>query len=217
MLPNRHPTDLLPSLSSELGTTKVTSKKHARPYSKSMLKAANDWQLLIDFDKCRMLFPATIVAKNERPDVVLWSASTKSVILGELTCPAEENFDDANARKTSRYADLSAQIRAAGWTVHLRTFEAGARGFVSHRFPRFLCELGLSSKEARQACKDISLVTARCSYGIYLMLKSPLWNASRELVVPNHFLQPPPVTTPPPLLTDQPPRDGSDWHTRLNC
>jgi len=199
------------------GSTSVAPVKHTRPYRKSLLTAANDWQLLIDFDKCRMLFPATIVATSERPDVVLWSASTKSVILGELTCPAEENFDDANARKTSRYADLSAQIRAAGWTVHLRTFEAGARGFVRHRFPRFLCELGLSSKEARQACKDISLVTARCSYGIYLMRKSPLWNASRELVVPNHFLQPPPVTTPPPLLTDQPPRDGSDWHTRLNC
>jgi hypothetical protein len=196
-------------------TKSAAHKRVTRPSSKSLLRAANDWQLLIDFDKCRMLFPVTIVATEERPDVVLWSAQTKSVILGELTCPAEENFDNANARKTDRYAILCEQIRNAGWTVYLRTFEAGARGFVSNRFPRFLREIGLCPKEARQACKDISLVTARCSLGIYLMRKNPLWNASRELVVPNHFLQPPPVTTPAPLLTDQPARGSHDWHTRL--
>ena len=189
-------------------------KKHTQP-NRSLLTGANDWQLLIDFDKCRMLFPVTIVATSERPDVVLWSARTKSVILGELTCPAEENFCNANARKTDRYSILCEQIRDSGWKVSLRTFEAGARGFVSHRFPRFLRELGLSSKEARQACKDISLVTARCSYGIYLMRKAPMWNASRELVVPNHFLQPPPVTTPAPLLANQPAKGSRDWHMRL--
>ena len=189
--------------------------KHSQPLSKSLLKAANDWQLLIDFDICRMLFPVTIVATDLRPDVVVWSACTKTVILGELTCPAEENFDNANARKMDRYAELCEQIRLAGWTVHLRTFEAGARGFVSNRTSRFLRELGLSSTEARQACKDISLVTARCSYGIYLLRKAPLWNASRELVVPNHFLQPPPVTTPDPLLAHQPARGNCDWHLRL--
>lgn len=190
-------------------------KKHTPTNSKSLLKGANDWQLLIDFDKCRMLFPPIIVATSERPDVVLWSARTKSVILGELTCPAEENFSKANTYKMDRYAILCEQIRDAGWKVSIRTFEAGARGFVGHRFPRFLRELGLSSKEARQACKDISLVTARCSYGIYLMRKTHIWNVSRELVVPNHFLQPPPFTTPYPLLADLPARDGCDWHTRL--
>merc|ERR1711966_255450 len=144
---------------------------------------------------------------------VLWSARTKSVILGELTCPAEENFSKANTYKMDRYAILCEQIRDAGWKVSIRTFAAGARGFVGHRFPRFLRELGLSSKEARQACKDISLVTARCSYGIYLMRKTHIWNVSRELVVPNHFLQHPPFTTPYPLLADLSARDGCDWHT----
>ena len=197
------------------GKTTTAVNKHNQPFGKSLLKAANDWQLLIDFDKCRMLFPVTIVATSERPDVVLWSPCTKTVILGELTCPAEENFSNANARKMDRYVILCEQIRNAGWTVYLRTFEAGARGFVSHRFPKFLRELGLSSTEARQACKDISLVTARCSYGIYLMRKTPVWNGSRELVVPNHFLQPPPVTTPAPLLADQPSKGSCDWHVHL--
>ena len=47
------------------------------------------------------------------------------------------------------------------------------------------------------------------------MRKSTLWNASRELVVPNHFLQPPPVSTPTPLLADQPARGSCDWHLHL--
>ena len=183
--------------------------------SKSLLATANDWQLLIDFDCSQMLFPPTIVATSQRPDVVLWSALTKTVIMAELTCPAEENFIKAHVRKMDRYSVLEEQIRDAGWTPVLRTVEAGARGFVSHRFQKFFRELGFSSKEARGACNEISAVTARCSYGIWLMRKTATWNASRELVVPNHFLQPPPTTTPAPLLA-QPSRGDCDWHLRLD-
>jgi len=183
--------------------------------SKSLLATANDWQLLIDFDCSQMLFPPTIVATSQRPDVVLWSARTKTVIMAELTCPAEENFIKAHVRKMDRYSVLEEQIRDAGWTPVLRTVEAGARGFVSHRFQKFFRELGFSSKEARGACNEISAVTARCSYGIWLMRKTATWNASRELVVPNHFLQPPPTTTPAPLLA-QPSRGDCDWHLRLD-
>ena len=133
----------------------------------------------------------------------------------ELTCPAEENFIKAHIRKMDRYVVLCQQIRDAGWTPILRTVEAGARGFVSHRFQKIFRELGLSSKEATSACKEISSVTARCSYGIWLMRKSATWNASRELVVPNHFLQPAPTTTPAPLLANQPASGDCDWHLRL--
>jgi hypothetical protein len=124
-----------------------------QPRGKSLLAAANDWQLLIDFDCSQMLFPPTIVATSQRPDVVLWSANTKTVIMVELTCPAEENFIKAHNRKMDRYVDLCKEIRNAKWTPILRTVEAGARGFVSHRFPKIFRELGLSNKEATGACK----------------------------------------------------------------
>ena len=182
---------------------------------KCLLTKANDWQLLIDFDCRRMLFPPTIVATSERPDVVVWSESSKTVILIELTCPAEENFVDAAHRKRERYAVLCEQIRNANWTVVLRTIESGARGFVAHSFRKVFRELGLSGLEATRACKDISNVTARCSYGIWLMRKSKDWNASRELVVPNNYLSPPPTTSPAPLLTTLSKRLPSsirEWH-----
>ena len=187
-----------------------------RPDAKCLLLPANDWQLLIDFDCCRMVFPVLITATNERPDVVIWSTKTKTVILIELTCPAEENFANASAYKLGRYAGLVEQIRLAGWKVFLRTVEAGARGFVSHAFQRTLRELGFSSAEATRACKDISLVSAKCSYSIWLGRKSKTWNASRELVVPpGKYLSPAPTHTPAPLLSNQTSKGSSDWHLHL--
>ena len=196
-------------------TALKTAISSRQPRGKSLLNGANDWQLLIDFDCHLILFPTNIVATSERPDVNLWSTSTKTVLMFELTCPAEENFIKANVRKMDRYAPLCEQIRNAGWTPVLRTIEAGARGFVSHRFQKAFRELGLTSKETSTACKDISSVTARCSYGIWLMRKTAIWNASRELVVPNHFLQPAPTTTPTPLLASQPTKGNCDWHLGL--
>ena len=139
----------------------------------------------------------------------------KPVIMVELTCPAEENFMKAHTRKVDRYATFCEKIRDAGWTPVIRTVEAGARGFVSHRFNKVFRELGLSSTEATTACKNVSLVVARCSYGIWLQRNSVGWNASRELVVPNHFLQPVPTTTPTPLLMNSSARGDCDWHNRL--
>ena len=218
LVPNliRHNASELPSskpsrIASASATSKIPCSRTRR--DKSLLSAANDWQLLIDFDCHRMLFPPIIVATSGRPDVVLWSTSTKTVILGELTCPAEENIMKAHVRKVDRYATLCEQIRDAGWTPVLRTFEAGARGFVGHRCHKFFRELGLSSRGT--ASKDISLVTARCTYGIWLKRKSSDWNASRELVVPNHFLQPAPTTTPTPLLMNSSARGDCDWHKCL--
>ena len=196
-------------------TALKTAISSRQPRGKSLLNGANDWQLLIDFDCHHILFPTNIVATSERPDVNLWSTSTKTVLMFELTCPAEENFIKANVRKMDRYAPLCEQIRNAGWTPVLRTIEAGARGFVSHRFQKAFRELGLTSKETSTACKDISSVAARCSYGIWLMRKTAIWNASRELVVPNHFLQPAPTTTPTPLLASQPTKGNCDWHLSL--
>ena len=191
-------------------------KRH-RQTSKCLLTPANDWQLLIDFDKNRMLFPTLIADTNERPDIVVWSTTAKIVILGELTCPAEENISAANARKLERYVRLCEKIRENGWTAIERTIEAGARGFVGHRFRSFFRELGFSSQEATIACKDISLVTAKCSYGIWLGRKSKSWNASMDLVVPHsrHYLVPPPTSTPAPLLANQPMGGNSAWHLLL--
>ena len=119
---------------------KAGERSHRQPSrryaQKSLLSPAHDWQVIMDFDSIQLFFPPEITNTHERPDIVLWSISTRSVILIELTCPAEENFNDAKERKLAKYAALCEQIRTNDWKVVLRTVEAGARGFVAKSFFR---------------------------------------------------------------------------------
>ncbi|CAC5382484.1 unnamed protein product [Mytilus coruscus] len=63
-----------------------------------LLGTATDWQMLVDL-KQKLQFPPQIAVTNQRPDIVIWSASTKQAILLELTVPWEERIEDANERK----------------------------------------------------------------------------------------------------------------------
>ena len=54
---------------------------------------------------------------------MLWSSLTRTVILLELTCPAEEGVEAAQIRKEARYAGLMAEITEQKWTPTLLTFE----------------------------------------------------------------------------------------------
>ena len=53
-----------------------------------ILDQARDWQLDVDLDR-KLRFPE-IVPTNLRPDMVLWSATMKIIII-ELTVPWEES------------------------------------------------------------------------------------------------------------------------------
>jgi len=99
------------------------------------------------------IFPPEICSSNLRPDIVLWSSSSKCVILIELTCPSEENIPQAKSRKTERYVDLINQIKDAGWSPTLFTIEAGVRGCLSKSFAYTLRRLGMSNAVIRKASK----------------------------------------------------------------
>ena len=133
----------------------------------SLLNGASDWNVQVDFTHNNVPFPVCICVTDERPDIVIWSPSTKTVILVELTCPAEENIRDAQHRKTSKYAGLVGQIRDNNWTCHFFTIEVGARGFVASSLPHCLRNLGFSNSNTKIACQVASRSAARCSYYIY--------------------------------------------------
>ncbi|CAC5362581.1 unnamed protein product [Mytilus coruscus] len=73
-----------------------------------LLGTATDWQMLVDL-KQKLQFPPQIAVTNQRPDIVIWSASTKQAILLELTVPWEERIEDANERKRLKNQDLLAE------------------------------------------------------------------------------------------------------------
>ena len=56
------------------------------------LDYANDWKLQVDFEDRKLVFPPVICSTNLRPDAVLWSCLSRTVILLELTCCAEEGI-----------------------------------------------------------------------------------------------------------------------------
>ena len=180
-------------------STKRIKRRHR---NRSLLGSANDWKLLVDFKHKTYLFPPHIFATKERPDILLFSNSTKNIILGELTCPAEEGVSEAKLRKQSRYMDLAEGIRNLKypWNVHVLTLEVGARGFVARSTYTFLRKIGFKPKDAKHACRQVSEVAARCSYAIYLRHNEENWNSSRKLLVPHACKEP--ITEPDASLQD---------------
>ena len=165
--------------------------KRVRP-TRSILGKATDWKLLIDYYHKPYLFPPHIFATLERPDILIYSNSSRVAIFGELTCPAEEGITEAKIRKTSRYIDLAEKLRSLKhpWTTHILTLEVGARGFVARSTYNYLRKIGLTCHSAKMACRQASEVAARCTYAIYLRHKEEDWNSSRVLLLPNNCKDP---------------------------
>ncbi|XP_053376493.1 uncharacterized protein LOC128547531 [Mercenaria mercenaria] len=79
-----------------------------------ILGTASDWKLEADLKK-QLKFPQEITVTHLRPDVVLWSASTKQVVMVELTVPWEERIEGSFERKLIKYqAPQTAAWREVG-------------------------------------------------------------------------------------------------------
>ena len=127
-----------------------------------------------------MVFPPLICATSLRPDIVIWSKMSRSVILIELTCCAEEGINAAQQRKETRYAELMEQINLTNCKGSLLI---GARGLVGSRTYHALVSLGILSTKVKKLCKNLSVVSARCSYSIYLAHKEASWYHKTDLIV----------------------------------
>lgn len=151
----------------------------------SLLDLANDWILLVDDIPHRTVFPlCTGVSTSERPDIIIYSKLTKTVIWGELTVPLEENIQAASIRKSNKYSksdaksnklSLADECKRNGWTVHDFTFEVGSLGWVAHSTRSFLNKLGFRSSHLNWLMKRISKTTMRSSYLIWCCRKEKSW------------------------------------------
>jgi len=94
-----------------------------------ILHRAQSWELRVDLGR-KLVFPE-IVHTTLRPDMVLWAPLARIIIIVELTVPWEESCDEANERKTSKYAELAETCRQRGWTTLLVPVEVGCRGFAA--------------------------------------------------------------------------------------
>ena len=114
-------------------------------HATGLLPTAKDWELLVDL-KTQLKFPPEIAVTCKRPDLVLWSRTTKQVVLMELTVPWEEGVEEAYERKMLSYSELVQECRTRGWKTWCLPFEVGCRGFAAQSLWRCLKTLGILGK-----------------------------------------------------------------------
>ena len=149
--------------------TRKTHKPHRSPYS--ILGRATDWQLLVDLKK-RLVFPQDIVVTQQRPDMLLLSQSTKTVIIIELTVPWEDRLDISHQLKMQRYQELQEESQNRGWEAPLFAIEVGCRGFPAGSLRHFLKQLGLSPAQLKSAIRTIGNVAQGSSRWLWIQRKS---------------------------------------------
>ena len=76
---------------------------------------------------------AVVYGPGSRPDGVIWSMQTKTVIWTELTIPWEENLTKKHFEKMDKYNKLAFEGKHHGvkWTVVALCVEVGARRAIN--------------------------------------------------------------------------------------
>ena len=139
-----------------------------------ILHHASDWKLLSDCNSS-LVIPPFITISTLRPDILLYSTKTRTVVIVELTCPCEENMETWHTKKFDKYASLCADIKLNRWSVHLFAIEVGARGYCSETVRNCFRRLGLNNKVSRSTIKSISSIAMRCSFEIWMARNSRVW------------------------------------------
>ena len=157
---------------------KAGEKPRSKPTpSASLLSSASDWELQADFGR-QLKFPEHVTSTSLRPDLVLTSASSKQVLLLELTVPWEDRMEEANERKRLKYQELIEECQRRGWKARCEPIEVGCRGFAA----RFLCRtyslLGISGAAKRRAIKSATEAAERASRWIWIKRSEKWANAA---------------------------------------
>jgi len=138
----------------EKGNNKITSNA-------GIMDRTNSWEMRVDIGR-RLDFP-DVVQTSLRPDVVVWSASSRQIIVIELTVPWEEICDEENERKSAKYAELMELCRERGWCTWLFPVEVGCRGFPEYSVWRTLKALGVVGNTRKTAVQRRAEAAERAS------------------------------------------------------
>ena len=116
----------------------------AIPFSKkdctNILQNANDWEVLMDEEHKKIVFPPQIAETVKRPDITIYSERTKRVIIIELTVPMEQNLSNAHARKKCIYQDLIvAECENRGWCTHYFPIRNRKQGLLQYTTEQMSC------------------------------------------------------------------------------
>ena len=128
-----------------------------------------------------LVVPVFLAVSTLRPDILLFSRSTKKVIIIELTCPCEENMSQWHEEKSQKYYPLCCSIRSNGWSVYFYAIEVGAQGFCADSVRSCLRSLGFNNRLCRKTLQTLSSVSLRCSFEVWLCRNSKSWSLPHPL------------------------------------
>ena len=158
-----------------------------------VLSGASDWKVQFDIDvtdgaslgyRTSLPFPpeiAVVSGKGSRPDGVIWSSSSKTVIWIELTSPWEENMSKRHYEKKSKYNQLALELRnpqraGGAWTVHPLEVEIGARGAINPQSWQWMCKImGFDSNTRDRLTHAVQDAAVHCSHMIFLCRFHKVW------------------------------------------
>ena len=83
-----------------------SKKKKSIIQSLIILHLSNVWKMVADLTESYM-FPGHIAVSALHPDIVIYSNTSKRVIIVELTCPCEENMESWHSTKLLKYSGLA--------------------------------------------------------------------------------------------------------------
>jgi hypothetical protein len=141
---------------------------------KGLLNVADDWVFMADLER-RLVFPGEIVATPLRPDIVIYSRMSGTVIMVELTCPCEENMEVQHKRKLDKYTDLKADCEIRNWKVHLFAVEVGARGYSGQSLSSCLRSLGVRNRPLRSCVEAAGDEALRTSFWVWFLKEKDVW------------------------------------------
>ena len=127
-----------------------------------------------------------------RPDMLVINEQLSTLLLVELSVPAEDNIEERHLHKRNKYAPLVTELRERNpdWHIECLCFEVGARGIHETSFGRMLQRLAklrtidkFSRAESTELAIKISIIALRASRAIWLSRKTAAWPADQPLLL----------------------------------
>ena len=145
-----------PVFQTEGGRTKWCGRPtHTITKKRSILDGCNDWELAADLTEWGS-YPDVIKKTKMRPDIVFHSASTRQIIMVELTVPYESRMEEAHIYKTEKYHDLTKELEKDGYCARILPVEIGARGFIGTSAYNLLTKLAITGSKRTKALKTLA-------------------------------------------------------------
>ena len=131
------------------------ARNKCKTLRRDLLENANDWMTAADIGGMKH-YPQVIQESGQRPDAVMSSKKTDTIIVAELIVPWEDRMEQSIVLKEDRYSELTMDLIDKGYRVHFFAIKVGARGLVGRSSYTFIREIDLPGRERNKVMERMS-------------------------------------------------------------